>query len=63
LNDIQTNKQIFIGLQASEFQITRVKKVKGKCKCNVEVKFSLYLTKNHAMKKYWGSVSTAPRIL
>jgi hypothetical protein len=29
----------------------------------VKVKLSLYLTKHHAMKMYWRSGGTAPRIL
>jgi hypothetical protein len=30
---------------------------------SVKVKLSLYLTKNKAMKTYWGSEGIAPRIL
>jgi hypothetical protein len=33
------------------------------CKCKVKVKFSLCLTKHHAMKAYWESGDIAPRIL
>jgi hypothetical protein len=34
-----------------------------KIKLKVKVKFSLCLTKHHAMKAYWGSGGIAPRIL
>jgi hypothetical protein len=37
-----------------------MKLVKGK---KVNVKLSLYLTKHHAMKAYWGSGGIAPLIL
>jgi hypothetical protein len=35
----------------------------GKDEKKVKLKFSLCLTKHHAMKTYWGSGDTAPRIL
>jgi len=38
-------------------------KVKLKLKVKLKVRLSLCLTKHHAMKKYWGSRGTAPRIL
>jgi len=36
---------------------------KGNCKGKGKVKLSLCLTKNHAMKKYWGRRRITPRIL
>jgi hypothetical protein len=35
----------------------------GKASVKGKTNLSLYLTKHHAMKIYWGSGGTAPRIL
>jgi len=37
--------------------------VTANVKVQVKVKISLISTEHHAMKTYWGSGSTAPRIL
>jgi hypothetical protein len=52
-----------VSTKPSQVNIPFSYQVNVKVKVKVKVKLSLYLTKHHAMKAYWGSEDIAPSIL